>query len=295
MSKRDRARHNPIFWDSNFLNDATFNFYFNQLKEICVTCFKWENLPDEIDERYLELTLFGEGRALFFKDTDADIFVAAKCAAGGTLNIYNVPTMRTPIASTVTFPTKYAENSVLIYNNIMRSPTVLPCQLFARRLTNIDRTIDVNVNAQKTPVLVTADDNERLSMENMYMQYDGNAPFIFPTKSLNPANMKVFSTAAPYHGGELTDLKQNIWNEFLTYIGIPNVSFQKRERLISDEVNRSQGGVIASRNSRLIMRQKAAREINKMFNLDIKVSFRDTDITETETFDYENGEEAATE
>ncbi len=279
---KNRARKNPMFWDTAFLNDETFAFYYNQMLEICVTSFKWENLPDEIDERYLELALFREGQALFFKDSDADIFIVAKCAAGGRLNIYNVPTTRTPISSAVVFPTMSESNSVLIYNNIMRTPSSMICQLFARRLANIDRTIDVNVNAQKTPVLVTADDNERLSMENMYMQYEGNAPFIFPTKSLNPANMKVFSTEAPYHGGELTDLKQNIWNEFLTHVGIPNVSYQKRERLISDEVNRAQGGVIASRNSRLTTRQRAANEINKMFGLNISVSFRDTDISKDE-------------
>lgn len=128
------------------------------------------------------------------------------------------------------------------------------------------------------------------------MKYEGNEPYIFADNTLNKDCLQVLRTDAPYVCDKLFDLKTNIWNEYLTYIGIPNVSVQKRERLISDEVMRSQGGVTASRNSRLLARLQAVDTINKMFGLNIKCKIKDeynTDITNSdnlqakEVADYE--------
>ena len=45
--------------------------------------------------------------------------------------------------------------------------------------------------------------------------------------------------------------------------------------MITDEVNRLQGGTIASRYSRLQARRQACEEINRMFDLDIWVNYRE--------------------
>ena len=123
--------------------------------------------------------------------------------------------------------------------------------------------------------LVTGTTDQRLTLINLYKEYAGNAPVIYGDKNLDLNSLNVLKTDAPYISDKLYDLKTQIWNEFLTYLGITNVSFQKRERLISDEVVRGQGGTLGSRWSRLAMRKKAADEINTMFGLNIKVDFRD--------------------
>jgi hypothetical protein len=82
-------------------------------------------------------------------------------------------------------------------------------------------------------------------------------------------------TNAPYVADKLYQLKTQIWNEALTYLGISNLNVQKKERLVSDEVIRSMGGVIASRYSRLQARREACDAINRMFGLDISCDFRD--------------------
>lgn len=148
--------------------------------------------------------------------------------------------------------------------------------MYARRLYNLDRAIDVNANAQKTPVLIVCDQDQRLVMLNLYKEFDGNAPVIFGDKALDLSALKILKTDAPYVADKLFELKNQTWNEALTRLGISNVSYQKRERLIKDEVNRSQGGVIASRFSRLNARKQAVEKINDMFDLDISVKFRDT-------------------
>lgn len=166
-------------------------------------------------------------------------------------------------------------NSVIIHNNMLHTNSVEACKMFALRLANIDRTIDVNINAQKTPVLIKSGENERLSMVNLYQQYDGGMPFIFGSDQLNTDNITALRTDAPFVAPQLYELKTNIWNEALTYLGISNVNITKRERLVSDEVNRSQGGSIASKFSRLHERQTAVEKINKMFGTNISVDYRE--------------------
>lgn len=147
--------------------------------------------------------------------------------------------------------------------------------MFARRLYNLDRIIDVNANAQKTPVLVQGTEKQRLTLLNLYKEFEGNAPFIFGDKNLDLNALKVLKTDAPYVCDKLYTLKTQIWNEALTYLGISNINIQKKERLITDEVTRNQGGTIASRYSRLESRRQAVEKINAMFGTNIEVNYRE--------------------
>ena len=151
---------------------------------------------------------------------------------------------------------------------------MLDIEMYAKRLYELDRIIDVNAKAQKTPVLIQCDETERLTMKNAYMQYEGNMPVIYGDKNLNTKGITVMKTDAPYVADKIYQLKTQIWNEALTYLGISNTNVTKKERMISDEVIRNQGGTIASRYSRLESRRTAVEAINKMFNLDIEVNYR---------------------
>lgn len=139
----------------------------------------------------------------------------------------------------------------------------------------MDRIIDVNIMTQKTPILIKCDESERLTMQNLYMKYDGNQPFIWGDKSLSSTPLEVLNTNAPYVAEDIYNLKEKIWNEALTCLGISNVSITKKERLISDEVERHMGGVIASRYSRLNAREQACDQINEMFGLNISVNYQE--------------------
>lgn len=268
MGKRDKQ-----FWESASLNNATFRHYYNKLTELAVSMFEWKNLPDTVDPRYLELTLFTDGQAVFFEDEEIG-FLALQNTRGGKLNVYRIPTERRAYASNGYQKNLTDKDSVLIFNNYLHSNTQSDVELFARRLWNLDRAIDVNANAQKTPVLIQCDENQRLTMLNLYKKYDGNEPFIFGDKNLNPNAVKSLRTDAPYVADKLYQLKTEIWNEALTHLGISNVNTTKKERMLTDEVIRHQGGTIASRYSRLESRREAVEKINQMFGLDIEVNFR---------------------
>ena len=269
MAKKDRQ-----FWESATLNNTNFKQYYNRLTELSISMFEWQNLPDTVDPRFLELTLFSDGQAVFFYDEDIG-YLALQNILGGKLNVYRVPVERRAYAVNGYQKVLSDKDSVIIYNNYLHSNSRLDVEMFARRLYNLDRAIDVNANAQKTPVLIQCDETQRLTMVNLYKKFDGNEPVIFGDKNLNPNNVKVLKTDAPYVADKLYQLKTQIWNEALTYLGISNINITKKERLITDEVTRNQGGTIASRYSRLEARREACRAINKMFGLDIWCDYRE--------------------
>lgn len=263
------------FWESGILNTACYDFYFDKIKELSISVYEWQNMPEEIDTRFLELTLFERGSVVFFKDDELGQFLCLPCAYMGKWNVYRIPIIRRAFASNGYNRKLDIKDSVMIFNNVLRSPSIRDCKLFAKRLANFDRVIDTNVNAQKTPVLIRCDEKERLSLLNLYKQYDGNEPFIFADKQLSARPLEAIRTDAPYVADQIYELKTRYWNEMLTFKGITNLNITKKERLITDEVNRSQGGTIASRYSGLIMRQQACEKINKMFGLNIWCEFRE--------------------
>ena len=256
------------------MNNATYKQYYYRLVELAISMFEWKNLPQTVDPRFLELTLFSDGQAVFFYD-EVMGFLALQNILNGPLDVYRVPITRRAYA--VNGYQKQLDNtdSVIIFNNYLHTNSMLDVAMFSKRLYNIDRTIDININSQKTPILLLCDDNERLTLENIYMQYDGNKPVIKGVKGLNPNAFTVLKTDAPFVSDKLFDIKAKIWNEALTYLGITNLSVNKKERLISDEVIRNQGGTIASRYSRLEARRDACKQINSMFGLDIWCDYRD--------------------
>lgn len=263
------------FTDSIVNMKHTYAYYIDRLTELALVMFEWKNLPDTVDERYLELTLFQNGQAIFFKDEVLG-YLGLQCAVNGNFDVYRVPLRRRAYASNgYNNNDLNIDNSVIIYNNYLRTNSVRDIKMFAQRLYDLDCSIDVNARAQKTPVLIQCDEDQRLTMLNAYKEFDGNSPVIFADKNLDINGIKVFQTNAPYVSDKLYQLKTQYFNEALTYLGISNVNFEKKERLVSDEVSRQQGGVIASRYSRLEMRRKACDKINQMFGLNIDVDYRE--------------------
>lgn len=279
-------RRKTNFEESLSMNDYTYMQYAYRLMELSISMFEWKNLPEGIDERFLEMVLFTDGHAVFFKDDELGDYLALQCLINGKLNVYRIPINRRAFAVNGYQKQLTDKDSVIIFNNMLHTNSWLDVKMFAKRLYNLDRIIDVNANAQKTPILIKGSEQQRLTLTNLYKEYDGNAPVIFADKSLDMNALQVMSTQAPYVADKIYQLKTQIWNEALTYLGISNVSFQKRERMVSDEVTRSQGGTVASRYSRLNARRQACEQINKMFGLNIECDFREDYQLSEEVMDF---------
>ena len=274
MGRRNGRRKHTALNTSANLNNASFSYYYYRLMDLAISQFEWSNLPDTIDERFLEKTLFLYGNAVYFNDNEIGD-LALQCTLSGGFDVYGIPLRRRAYAINGYQRQLNQKNSVLIYNNQLHINTEPVVWHFATRLWDLDRTIDINAKAQKTPVLLKGTEQQQLSLTNLYEQFDGNKPVIYGDSNLLNEPLQVLKTDAPFVADRLQELRNQIWNEAISFLGISNVAYQKKERMVTDEVMRQMGGTIASRNSRLEARRQAAEKINKMFNREIEVNFRE--------------------
>lgn len=258
-------------------NSEVFWYNFNRLKLKAISMFEWINLPKEIDERYLELMLCQNGYVCFFKDQlvpDVDTYFALQCTLGGRFNVYNIPTVYQIYTASGYNTRRTAEDSVIIYNNLLHSPTVPLLMYHAYNIANVERTIEINLNQLKRPYIFLVPENQRFTFTKLVNDIKNNQDVIIGNKDLNLENVLPINTITPNNTLDLYTLKKRYYNEALTDMGINNLNVDKKERLVSDEVSSNDEDVLINRNSMLYARKIACKQINDMFGLNIDVKFR---------------------
>ena len=312
-----KYKNNFKFMDSALSNDLTYIDYLERFKKIALSIFEWVNLPKSMDARFLEKCLFYDGQATLLKDGNFG-YINTRCCSNGYINIYGLPSsfncysygyqsfrkLYTGLKGLSEARIKYLENSecILVMNNWDRIPTLSTLELFAYRLYEAEQTAFVNIKAQKTPVMIVVDETQRVMMENLYSQYDGNRPYIFgDKKQLSKDVLQTLRTDAPFVADKIIDYKKEIWNEALTFLGINNLMVDKKERLVADEANSNNELINLNLQSYLAPRQEACKQFNEKFGLtgtDKEISVRvRSDLhniiktTQSSVFDYERGGE----
>ena len=297
MGKR-KARNS--LEDAMLVNNATYFDYLERFKKIALSLFEWTNLPESMDARFLERCLYYTGQAAMLY-LEPYGYINTKSATAGNLNLYGLPTQircysygqinenrnvfygrstGTTEADDDNRTTDYNANedrntgAILVLNNWEGMATANTIELFAYRMYTVERAIDVNIKAQKTPYMVLTSEDERLSMVNAMNQIDKNAMMIIGEKNtFDPNAIRTLQTQAPYIADKLTDYKHSIWNEFLTFMGVDNIN-EKRERLVTDETMSNNECVNLNLQSYLKPRQKAAEQFNEKYGMNVKVKLR---------------------
>lgn len=277
MKKNKIKYNNPQFMDSLLINEQTYIDYLERLKKVALSLFEWVNLPSSMNERYLEECLYYKGQASLLKDETMG-FINTQCCTNGQINIYGLPTALhcftfgydtdRKLYTGLKDENSTNEDCILVMNTWEKVPTASTIELFAYRLYEAERTCDVNIKAQKTPVMIKVDENQRLMMENLYSQYDGNKPFIFGDKNqLENGLLQAIKTDAPFIADKVMEYKKEIWNEALTFLGINNLAVEKKERLVTGEVNTNNEVTNLNLQSFLIPRKEACKQFNELFGL----------------------------
>ena len=265
---RDKAKH---------LNNLTYTDYYYRLMLLSRSVFEWSGLPNEIDEKWIERYLFHHGSCIFFHDKTLG-FMVAKASNSNQLNAYDEPVKLTPIFNNSVGgsfkPLKNNEECVLIRNNDIMIPTAPTIELYALRLTEIQRAIDININAQKTPVLLKCTDKQKMTLKQVFSQWNGFEPAIYADKELNMDGVSAMKMDAPIVFDKLQHQKHETWNEIMTHLGINNANTDKRERLVDDEVQANNEQIALSASVMLKSRQLACEQINKIFGQNISVKLR---------------------
>lgn len=286
---RPRRRN---FKDHVYINEETYFDYLNRFKKIALSIFEWVNLPDGMNAEFLEKCLYYDGTASLLYDEMVG-FLNLRASKRGGINYHNDPIQlncwshHISKTRTVYYGANInekelkrisngiydTEHCILVKNDWDSMPTADTLELFAMRMYEAERAADVNIKSQKFPMLIVTDENQRLTMENVYAQVDGNKPVIFGDSKMNEiSKIQALNTNAPFVTDKLSEYKQTIWNEFLTFIGVNNLA-EKKERMIDAETNSNNELVNLNLQSYLAPRKRACELFNKQFgqNIDVKV------------------------
>lgn len=282
--KLKRKGINSDFEDAQILNGESYNDYLYRMKKIVLSMFEWKNLPDTMNSRYLEMCLYYKGQAALLYDADYG-YINTQAVDSGYINIYGLPTLincfsysyhsqrNLYVAGSEENPEKDKE-CILVMNTFERIPTCSTIGLFAMRMSEAQRTADVNIKAQRTPVLIYGTKEQELTLRNLYAQYDGNSPVIYGNKdNLAQSSLMAIKTEAPFIADKIIEYKKEIWNEFLTYIGVSNLD-EKKERMISTEANSNNEVINLNLETFLAPRKQACKEFNDKYGLNIDVQVR---------------------
>lgn len=256
-------------------NTIAYRHHLNNLLMIATTRFKWDGLPEEVDERFLETTICERGSILFFTD-EVMGFLTLPFTYGGPLDVYRNPILRNAYAVNGYRRMCDKTNSVIIYNNYLRISIYPELCYYAEKLAVVDRMIEINLNLHKHPKLLICDESELSTMKAAMRSYDDFEDAIYGKKGLNLQNIQALDFGAPYICDKLWELKLNIYNEVLSYLGVQSVPRQKNAHVIESEINAENGATYASSDGFLMARLNACAEINVKWGLDVWVHYNDT-------------------
>lgn len=250
--------------------------YFNIIYELFTTTFKWEGLPEYMYEEgadlYLENALTINGKVLFFKDDVLNKYLLYTYT-GQDINFYG-----RPISYQVSNPAGYSKkfdrkNAVEIFNSPFRTPENVTIKLYAEKLATCDMILMLNLHTQKMPYLLSTTQGQELTTKNFLNKLNTYEPNIFVDKNFDMESIKVFNLNSPFVGPQIQIMKESLWSEILRYCGITG-NIEKAERVNVEEQDAFNGEANAWIMTRLTTRQKAAKDINKKFGLNVKVSIR---------------------
>lgn len=275
-------------------NNMTFSYYYYKLMLIARSLFEWENLPNDMDERWIEKYLFSSGKCIFYKDPVMGYMVAG-FGQQGSINCYGDPTTVYPEAENYVYNGPElinGKNCYVIRNNDLMLPNFPVIRKYSYDLTNIDRAISVNIEAVKTPIVIRCSDKQKLSLKNAINQRRDNEPVIWTSDTANIGDMvDTLNTNAPVVFPQLQTQKHMVLNEVFTDLGINNANMDKRERMVANEVEANNEQVKASEDVMLKAREQACKEINRIFGTNISVKRRKLDeIPEYKDIIKEEGE-----
>lgn len=243
-------------------NLITYDVWLELLKTAAVSSIGWR-LPPTVDTMYLERELFYHTKAIAFIADDA--LVALSGFGTSKPNLYGIPLKRTVNAKNGFTCELDNTNSVIIYDNITHNSGSAFASRYALRLATLDRIIDLNTNAQKTPYIIRSSKETELSVKNAFGAIDSGDEYIAVTDDFREQAIQVLKLDVPFTAPQIRSLQRDILNEYLTYIGIGSANTDKPERLITSEVAASNSGLMIYRNARLKPRQIACDEINRRF------------------------------
>lgn len=253
------------------------------MTEMALNRFDWTGLPKSIDPRFLELTLFRYGLSVFYLEKNFGKFLALQGTPNGITNWEENPTSFHVIGNLMLAKTISRDNCVPIWSNYLRSPDLDIVQVYANRLANMDRTIEINSKNARRPRVAFTNENQALSMSNINRQIDEGAHVVTLSSEQYADNSIPLATADLGVDPDILEkmhiVRTREWGEAMGLLGFDFANQDKKERLVASEVDANNSQVDAIRMVNLNARRQACEQINDKYGLDVWVDFHITSET----------------
>lgn len=274
-----RNRGLPLEWSDKTIlrmKNAIFHDYYNRIRNIALSRYEWRDLPEDMNERYIEWLLFYNGTCVFFYDEILEKYLSLQCTTTGEMDFYNLPKKVTAYSTNVNYTYKELDmkNCALCFNNLSWLPDEPTAYLFAQKLTSIEMNILSNVELQKFALIVKTPEKKKLTYKNLMQKFFGYQPFIMTSEGTPIDNIEILNQNIPYIADKLQIQKINTWKEMLSAFGIVTPASEKTERLVSNEVTAGLGYSEMAQNVGLVSRRQAVEHFNELFGTNVSVDFR---------------------
>lgn len=258
--------------------------HIKQFTELSCNRFEWVGLPDNIDQRYLELELFAMGTAVFLWSTKFERFMVLRGGASGVMDYQDNPTKATFTGNQMISGTEDVRtddndaNALVIYANYTRIPEIETVYMYASNIADMDMTIQINAKSARLTKIVKASEKKRLSQLNIQRKIMEGEPIIYVNDNFNSEDIAVLDLGVhPDTIVSMQSVRAKLWNEAMTVLGINNANQDKKERMVADEVGGNDDQINVHRAMALKMRRKFANDANEYFGLNISVHFASDD------------------
>lgn len=264
-------------------NTALVEYYTKYLLEKAISVFKFDGLPETWARNYFEYVLFGYGHIAVINTDKYGVIPQMSGLTG--YNVFYQPTIVT-IANPLLDGLKTLEIGTQCeiiklqpnYSGIMDIVTT-----YADLMALCVETAGINLlNSKMSYIFFSRNKASAETFKKMYDKVASGEPAAFLDKSLlddegNPAwTMFTQNVGQNYITDKILNDLQTIEDQFNTDIGIPNANTQKKERLIVDEVNANNTDTNAKVSLWLETMRYDIEKVNRMFGLNLSVSYRFT-------------------
>lgn len=246
-------------------------------KAITVKSIKYDNLestPEGLSSEVIESTLYDKGEAIFFKD-DKFGYMCLPFNVVNKYNVYGKPTEFIAVGQNGYTKHLTIDNSVIIKNDANSTPTTVMVNMYCSILADIEITKDMRRIAHRTPFILECTEDTVLSAKNTYNNIRLFKPVEYKNKARGEAGVgvNVLDTGVEYINDKLEDEYNNYIAKILTYLGMDNYVQDKKERVGSFEVESNDEYINGAFKARLDCRKDAVERINKMFGLNLAVTY----------------------
>jgi hypothetical protein len=253
---------------SQLTNLITYQRTLDENYSLAKNVFEIGNTPKTIDMGYVNGKLIKDGAVAYYIDENENLEKVMYCLPFETIvrkKPYGLPS-KIEVKGEDGFSKVLNEDEfVIMYDNTEKRPIWLDILMYSERLSECTRTCDININQQRTPRIWNVPSDKEKTFRDMINNVDSYSDSVVAYEGLNLEGISCILEPAPYIADKVDLHKKEVYNEFLSFIGISTIQFNKKERMISSEIKSQTGGSIAQRFSRFLPRKEAIEEINKKF------------------------------